>query len=303
MAIDLSFIVPFYYGEHYIGRLINSIVHSYEASKSTLCVQIVIVIDSPDTNQRDLEPIRDIVKELFLFQLIKNQSNIGVSESRNIGIANSVGSHIVCIDQDDEIALDYFKYIDAGVLDRYDFILLNGYFRFRASCVQTRIYYIPPSISTKNVILYDVIRSPGQVIVSREILARTGFPSPKKHFGADDKFSWILLFAVNKNLRKLFVSKPLYIAHYHDKNFSSNNSKQLYQCMLEMYQQLAVTHEKELKPFNKYIRENINFNNFLLREKGLFTLGEIRSAIAYYSYPNKVIGFFVKHVRKFKQLL
>lgn len=294
---DLSFIIPFYNGENFIDRLLSSITRAYKNKTEAISIEIILIIDSPNTS---LDTVNSKMQTHFsnkiLYTVKKNDTNIGVASSRNKGIAMAKGLAIVCIDQDDEIAKDYFLHVTKSIIQNFDFILCNGIFKFKNSSIN--IYLLNPNITAKNIIIYDIIRSPGQVVVKHSIISRFGFPVPQQFYGADDKFAWILIFSYFKRLSVKFVKHPLYIAHYHDNNFTQQNQQQLYRCVLELYDKILANYRSFLLPNISYINQNIKFNQYLLRRGTELRFNSY--ALRYYLYPNKFLSYFLKKMSKLK---
>ena len=103
----LSIIIPCYNSEKTIVRTLNSI-KGFEAFKNNF--EIIIVNDG--STDSTLELIIDFFKENNFIYLIKNQSNLGLSEARNNGLKIAKGKYIWFVDSDDQIEVtDTKKFI------------------------------------------------------------------------------------------------------------------------------------------------------------------------------------------------
>lgn len=221
------------------------------------------------------------------FIIRKNEGNVGVAESRINGLKTSSGSLIHMIDQDDEVNPSFYAKTIA-TLKSNDIVLVNGFFKHLKNNKSYKIYYFQPEFTLKNLILDDFLRSPGQVVFRRELLGGITYLAPKKYKGADDRFFWIQIFAVNRNIKTHYFSEPLYVANLHDNNFS-NDSLQLYQSCMELWdlmpKELWFDHEK-----------NVNKNKMALA----YVLGDNKSLNALiefvlYKYRvNRIFRFIVK---------
>ena len=100
----LSIIVPCFNAEKTIVRTLNSI-KGFEDFKNNF--EIIIVNDG--STDSTLELIIDFFKENNFIYLIKNQSNLGLSEARNNGLKIAKGKYIWFVDSDDEIISDKSK--------------------------------------------------------------------------------------------------------------------------------------------------------------------------------------------------
>lgn len=99
----ISVIIPVYNAEQYIAECIESIQH---CNKDT--IEIICVNDgSTDNSLSVLESLQTKDNRIKLL----SQTNKGVSEARNLGIAQAIGTYITFIDADDTIKPDYFDYI------------------------------------------------------------------------------------------------------------------------------------------------------------------------------------------------
>jgi len=299
---DLSFIIPFYKGEMFIENAVSSIIKAYSFSNfnKELVIEMVVVVDSVETDTLKLTDILfSIIKNKFKLTVHRNLLNEGVAKSRNTGIGIAQGEFILCLDQDDAITVDFFKVLIHREFGNYDFIICNGIFQFHQPVYDIKIYYIKPRVTLKNLILYDIIRSPGQVVVKKAMLEKCPFPSPQKYFGADDKFCWISLFGTFSP-KVLYIDETVYIGNMHASNFS-NDHKQLYYCVLELWEQF-IKQGKLSKPMMSIIQRNIDYCKFQTN-----TAKEIKSKcfgfyqfLCYHLRPNKLISFLVKKLSSLK---
>lgn len=100
-SVQVSVILPVYNQEQYIGRCIRSLL------KQTLHeddYELILINDgSTDSTDEVLKPFMGDIK------YIRNEQNIGLPASLNIGIKNSKGQFIVRVDADDYVHWDYLK--------------------------------------------------------------------------------------------------------------------------------------------------------------------------------------------------
>ena len=95
MKKDLvSIITPVYNGEDFLDRSIKSVLSQTHQNWELLLIDDGSEDDSARIIERYLEDDR--------IKFLKNDSNSGISATRNKGINNSSGEYIALLDQDDE---------------------------------------------------------------------------------------------------------------------------------------------------------------------------------------------------------
>ena len=90
----VSVIIPYYKKKKYISETIDSALN-----QSYKNLEIIIIYD--DESLEDLNFLEQFKKKDERISIIKNQKNLGVGESRNIGISKSKGSYLAFLDADD----------------------------------------------------------------------------------------------------------------------------------------------------------------------------------------------------------
>tara|TARA_B100001093_G_scaffold207128_1_gene199077 strand:+ start:1472 stop:2230 length:759 start_codon:yes stop_codon:yes gene_type:complete len=90
----LSIILPYFKKKKYIKQTLNSII-----AQSFKRQELIIIYDQVDTS--DIPYIKKILKNRIRYKIYKNNRNLGVGKSRNIGIKNSKGKFIAFCDADD----------------------------------------------------------------------------------------------------------------------------------------------------------------------------------------------------------
>jgi len=90
----VTVIIPYFKKKLFIKETLDSVIcQTYKN------LEIIIVYD--DTDKRDLDYIKDLLKSDKRIQLIVNNVSLGAGASRNLGIKNSKGDYIAFIDADD----------------------------------------------------------------------------------------------------------------------------------------------------------------------------------------------------------
>lgn len=93
LAIDVSVIVSVYNQERFIGRCLRSLL---DQQSFTGTYEIIIVDDCSD----DLTPYA-LSQFGSAIKVIRNEQNVGLAESCNIGIRAASGRYVVRVDSDD----------------------------------------------------------------------------------------------------------------------------------------------------------------------------------------------------------
>ena len=292
--MNLSVIIPFYKNTDYLLRLLQNLSTHKSFLNNELIYEVIIVIDSPETDLVSLNVLLNQGLEPNFFkqiQFIKNEKNLGVAQSRNIGLANAQGDWLHIVDQDDVFCEDIYSLINnKGTAT--NLILVNGYFNYSKPTFRHKIYYLKPTITLENLIVDDFIRSPGQVLFSKSLANHIKFRTAPCHKGCDDRFFWIELFA-NNAIDFSYINKPFYVANIHSENFSLD-SMQLYRCSIELWELIDLT---KLKNYLSYINSNKATLDYIVSNKRNFY--SIVSFLKYKFRPYRLIRYFYKYLNKF----
>jgi len=201
MSLDISIIITSYNYARYLCRAITSAINqSYPSDK----FEIIVVDDASSDETRD-------VMDSFSGRIIPVhlQNNVGLSESRNIGIRASSGRYVIHLDADD--------YFDEHILaEEYSFLEKNGNFS-AVSCDYSLIDRHGYSIEVKNGSLCPIACG---IMYVKESLFDIGLYNPL--FRAMEE----------QELRSRFESRysvghiPLALYRYrrHDKNLTNNKA-------------------------------------------------------------------------------
>lgn len=295
--MKLSVIIPFYKGEVFVHNCVSSIVASYcKIKPGCLSLELFVIIDSNTTVEEVKILLPADAFNFFNITIEKNEFNVGVAATRNRGISLATGDYIYLIDQDDKVFPDFLERVFDFMTLGADFILCNGLYHFAEKNFTLKIYYFRPAITLKNIALKDIIRSPGQVVVKRSVISEYKFPVPLKHYGCDDKFCWISIFAANPSLKTGYVHQCIYNATMHEANYS-NAYRELYYCGLELWN--TILHKSVSSEINALASRNMNFYKHMLKAKrsaheyfsGMF------ESVCYHFYPNKLLSFTIKKAK------
>ena len=90
----VSIILTYYKKKKFIRKTLISL-----KKQTYKNIEIIFIYD--DSNRDDLNFIKKLIKKIRNVNLIINKKNLGVSQSRNVGINKSNGEFISFIDADD----------------------------------------------------------------------------------------------------------------------------------------------------------------------------------------------------------
>ena len=126
----VSIILPYFRKKKFLNKSLNSALTQTYPNK-----EIIIIFD--DHDEKELNFVKKIISKYENIKLINNKKNLGVSRSRNIGIASSTGKYIAFLDCDDfwiknklQLQIKFmknksinFSHTDYQIIDRNDNIL------------------------------------------------------------------------------------------------------------------------------------------------------------------------------------
>ena len=191
----VSIILPYFRKKKFLNKSLNSALTQTYPNK-----EIIIIFD--DHNENELNFVKKIISKYENIKLINNKKNLGVSRSRNIGIASSTGKYIAFLDCDDfwiknklQLQIKFmknksinFSHTDYQIIDRNDNIL--GKMK-----IQKKLFY------------KDLLKSCdiglSTVIIKKKILPKNPFPSLKT------KEDYVLWLKLAKNNEIIGLNKVL----------------------------------------------------------------------------------------------
>jgi hypothetical protein len=294
----ISIIIPFYKGETLVTNLLHSLYCAISYIPDHIVTfEIIFIVDSPET---DVCLLKEKNNRVFSklpnvsIVMMQNHVNKGVAYSRNLALSISKGDFIHIIDQDDAVNQTFYKSV-LPLLDEFNFILVNGKVNYESNNYNTHLlYYLRPELNLKSLILGDFIRSPGQVVFSRQIVQGVEFPQTENYRGADDKFFWIKLFYNNpQTIKPHYLKSPLYLAKIHASNYSADNHNLQLSC-LENWN--LFSDKKNFGKYQSYVQRNINYLRYITSNTVSFSqvLLGFKERVIYALDLNKIIRYIVK---------
>ncbi len=252
MKEDLvSIIMPVYNGEDFLDRSIKSVLRQTYQNWELLLIDDGSEDDSARIIERYLEDDR--------IKFLKNDSNSGISATRNKGINNSNGEYIALLDQDDEWFADKLqKQVKAlnGLGYDYGLIYSNLEVRFDNGDVTERKKEIEPEPTIienlELMLLRNLISSP-TVLIRKEVLDDVGLFDDSIKWGGDDYDLWI---RIAHKYKFFYIDEVLCIRHEHQKNYSADKKRMMLRTI-----ELA---EKYIREFglNPDIKKRLRSNHY-----------------------------------------
>lgn len=189
--------------------------------------EIIVVKDFSD-HAETLQVCRELEQEGI--HVLYAEKNVGVSITRNMGIAEAKGDYIYTVDGDDELPVDALEHIARTFEESPNADVIYGDYELIGNEIQELKCFAGKSVSMAN--LYN-IQLLGMLPVCRRILERLGGYSKKYSFGCQDFELQVRMLKNNCN----FVYTPHVLYRWYKKptgiNSSQRNAESLDMCMYE----------------------------------------------------------------------
>lgn len=220
--IAVSIITPFYKGNTYLESLFQCIRKNAENAPG-IKIELVLVNDSP---QYELQYNEKWVRN-FELRVSHNQVNSGIQQSRVNGIKLARGRFIIMLDQDD-LLYENAIYSQIQAIKDNDIVVGNGFDENPVS--SGKIYKtVNQQKHVQDIYYYylvgNMIVSPGQCMMKKEIIPKEWCLYSVKNNGSDDLLLWILL--LKKNIKWTINPDVLYRHIFTGNNVSSDLDKMI----------------------------------------------------------------------------
>ena len=114
---SLSIIIPVYNSDIYLTECIDSVINFI----NPLNTELIVINDCSTDNSKEI--IKHYKSKYPLINVIENETNQGLSETRNIGVNYSTGDYIVFLDSDDLLKLsEVYKLLEYSILNDLDIL-------------------------------------------------------------------------------------------------------------------------------------------------------------------------------------
>lgn len=206
-------VIPYFRGSQYIAKALASVRNSL--ARVDLPSEIIVVDDSPHDAL-----LPGLVGEGPI-RLLLNETNRGIAASRNAGLAASRYGFVHFLDQDDEVAPDFYPAAKRLFGRGSEAVLFNAIIRKKD---RATVWYRPPFrfilrtwLTDRRAIKYGIItKTIGQLVFRKSIAV----PFIESEFqGADDLFAYARLLRDRKD-ELAYCAEPLLIYCDHGANYS-----------------------------------------------------------------------------------
>ncbi len=265
--IEVSIISTVYNSEKFLPLCINSILN--QTFKN---FELILVNDGSTDNSYSI--CEYFAKKDSRIKII-NKNNTGVSDSRNIGIKNSVGKFIMFIDSDDEIESNMLEdmvfYINKSSSD----VCLSGFKKVNKTGeiinenVTLNSYnintYMLDSKSFKELLDKNYISSVTFKIFKKSLISKYKFDN-SMFFGEDLKFMFELL---SENINIYVLNKCYYLYNYSPLSLTNSFKINKPLCFIKVYNLIFnfVKYRFEDEDLNKFLNNRIAMDYILSIEQ------------------------------------
>ena len=265
MTKKVSIIVPIYNASKTLRRTLDSILN-----QSYNNLEIILVNDGSTDDSLN---ICNEYKKIDSRIIIKNESNKGVSASRNIGLDNMTGDYVVFIDSDDTINADYiYNLLKTAIKTNADIVCS------KINCIVVDKAFSPYPQRNNNPIYSK--QSFLKMFLNFQVGSAVWGKIYKKSIIGDIKFQdlkinedFIFCWDVIKN-SQLFSETPDAIYNYY-----LNNEKSLSKANFSMDNMSMINHIDSVK---EYIL--LNFTDLLNDANNYYSACLLHMLISYYNY-------------------
>lgn len=180
----LSFIIPVYNVELYIGKCLESITSQINKLSCASGIEVVIVNDG--TKDNSMSVVDDYAIKNSYIKIIK-QKNRGLSAARNTGLGNAQGKYIWFFDSDDYLQSDSLQSIVDCLSGNYDMYVVDS------CCVDERGTIVSSFKNKNQDKSYGFLKSNSfvvwQYIVKRKIFETNGLKFYEGIYHEDIEFT------------------------------------------------------------------------------------------------------------------
>ncbi len=187
--VAVSIVTPIYKGQQYIPNLLKMVEeNSLNFTKGK--IEFVLINDFPEVPLC----VDQVNNKNFEIQIIENDKNLGIQESRIIGVRAAKGNFILMLDQDDEIIPNAIE-SQFLMLKSNDAVISNGYYE-DSNLNQKSLYNSKNQLAKVNDLAYycyigNMIASPGICLIRKSCIPDIWLKNLIDINGADDWLLWV----------------------------------------------------------------------------------------------------------------
>lgn len=271
--ILVSVITPIYKGQKYIPNLLRMIEENSLNFKKGK-IEFVLINDFPQVplcvdqvNNKNIE-----------IQIIENDKNLGIQESRIIGVRAAKGNFILMLDQDDEITPNAIE-SQFLMLKSNDAVISNGYYE-DSNLNQKSLYNSKNQLEKVNDLAYycyigNMIASPGICLIRKSCIPDIWLKNLIEINGADD---WLLWAAYLINGYSFSINEEFTYIHKKVEHNTSDDEEK----MLSSSQQALDVLNNQLK-FSDYQKDLLKvYSRRLEMRRKMVKKGKVIKALNYF---------------------
>lgn len=301
---NITVITPYYKGKRTICDTINSVMNSFDKVKDEFKLKYIVIVDSIEDRSEACELLQKRYGKKI--ELIINEKNIGVAESRNKALKYTEFKfdYVLFLDQDDLIGIEYFSEISRSIKNNADMIVTNAYVVNTENNKKVKMYFKNPKLTFKEFLKGNKILTPGQVVFSKKISnIKDLYKGCSDEFkGADDWASYINIFIKYPNVKIDYIKKPVFYYNLHSDNYS-NNWLELNMSAIKTAEFFRKSIDERHVRYINYRVEYLEFENNYKDSKYKFKIKDLGKLLKYYQYNvfnyNKLVHFINKKIIRF----
>lgn len=255
----ISIIVPLYYGNQYILRLIREAEACKEKAGNHVKLELILSNDAPDSRIRE-----NFSSDLIDILILNTTENRGIQGARIQGLKAAGGEYVVFLDQDDILYPDYIRsqLFHIGNADAVVCRCIHEGRQFYNADMRFEEVITKEYMMTKG----DPIISAGQVMLRRTSIPDVWLDHIMKTNCADDYLLWLCMAAENA---KFTLNDDILFEHVVNGENLSLDYKRMILSLDEMYEIISdnrVFDGQELSKISA-MRKNALFDWIALLEK------------------------------------
>lgn len=257
--VKVSVIIPVYNVENYLERCLNSVLNQTYKD-----IEIILVNDgSTDSSGEICDKYGNKDKRIKVI----NNSNHGVSYSRNCGIRVATGEYVLFVDSDDTIESNYiWILVNANKFNNYDLILCNicDVYMNKKNVRYKEFFTLTNDFCNDYYKLVNILRVPFVKLYKLNIIKKYNIVFPEDISAGEDQIFNFNYYNFVKKYK--FVDKALY-NYFHRDNYSL--SKQI---TIETFNQVikVLTLEKNFLEQNNINNKEYVFSNEIINYIGAY---------------------------------